>query len=91
MRPLTHVRSISHVKANAAAMLDRLAVDREPVLITRNGEARAVLQDVRSYEETRETLALLQLFALGQTEIEAGQVTPARDVVAQLRAKPATA
>jgi prevent-host-death family protein len=86
MRFSTHVRSISHVKANAAEILDRLAVDGEPMLITQNGEARAVLQDVASYEATQETLALLKLLALGQREIEAGELTPAREVVARLKA-----
>ena len=66
MRYTTQVKSISYLKANAADMLDKLAEQREPVLITQNGEARAVLQDVASYEEMQETLALLKLLALGQ-------------------------
>jgi prevent-host-death family protein len=87
MRFSTHVRPISHVKAHAAEILDRLATDGEPVLITQNGEARAVLQDVHSYEETQETLAMLKLLALGQQQVEAGMLTPARDVIARLKAK----
>jgi hypothetical protein len=43
-------------------------------VITQNGEAKAVLQDVRSYEQTQETLALLKILALGNQEIEAGQL-----------------
>ncbi len=57
------------------------------MVITQNGEAKAVLQDVASYEETQETLALLKILALGAAEIEAGQVTPAREAIARLRAK----
>lgn len=71
MRFSTQVKSISYLKANAADMLDKLAEQREPVLITQNGEARAVLQDVASYDEMQETLALLKLLALGQQDIDA--------------------
>ena len=67
MRYSTQVKSISYLKANAAEMLQTLAELREPVLITQNGEAKAVLQDVASYEELQETLALLKLLALAST------------------------
>ena len=72
----TQVRSISYLKANAAEMLQQLAELREPVLITQNGEAKAVLQDVSSYEEMQETLALLKLLAIGQQDVDAGHTAP---------------
>jgi prevent-host-death family protein len=87
MRYSTHVKPISYLKANAAEVLAQLAAQREPMLITQNGEARAVLQDVASYEETQETLALLKILALGNADIAAGKVKPVRDVVARLRAR----
>ena len=46
-----------------------------------------MLQDVASYEETQETLALLKLLALGQQDVEAGRLTPIDQVVARLRSK----
>ena len=85
MRYSTQVKSISYLKANAADMLDKLAEQREPVLITQNGEARAVLQDVASYEEMQDTLALLKMLALGDREIEQGQVQPLAEAVSDLR------
>lgn len=50
-----------------------------------------MLQDVASFEETQETLALLKILALGQRDVEDGRVKPVADVVASLRAKRATA
>lgn len=87
MRYSTRVKPISYLKANAAEVLLQLAEQREPLFITQNGEAKAVLQDVASYEETQETLALLKILALGNLEIEAGKVKPLAEVVARLRAK----
>lgn len=87
MRFSDQVKPISYLKANAAEVLAKLSEAREPLVITQNGEARAVLQDVASYEETQETLALLKVLALGTAEIEAGQVKPVGEVVARLRAK----
>ena len=87
MRYSSQVKPISYLKANAAEVLLQLTARREPMVITQNGEAKAVLQDVASYEETQETLALLKILALGNREIEAGKVKPAAEVVARLRAK----
>ncbi|MBN8772943.1 MAG: antitoxin, Phd family protein [Thiobacillus sp. 63-78] len=87
MRYSTQVKPISYLKANAAEVLDRLTTQREPMVITQNGEAKAVLQDVASYEETQETLALLKILALGNQDIEAGNTRPLTDVVKRLRTK----
>lgn len=91
MRYSAQVRPISYLKANAAEVLLDLAATREPMVITQNGEAKAVLQDIASFEETQETLALLKILALGNQDVAAGKVKPVADVVARLRAKRATA
>lgn len=91
MRYSSQVKPISYLKANAAEVLTHLAERREPLVITQNGEAKAVLQDVASFEETQETLALLKILALGNQDIEAGRVKPVADVVSRLRAKRTTA
>lgn len=87
MRYSTQVKPISYLKANAAEVLTHLAEQREPLVITQNGEAKAVLQDVASYEETQETLALLKILAMGNQDVTEGKLKPASDVVARLRAK----
>lgn len=89
MRYSTQIRPISYLKANAAEVLLGLAESREPMVITQNGEAKAVIQDVASFEATQETLALLKLLALGNQDVEAERTRPARAVVARLKAKAA--
>jgi prevent-host-death family protein len=88
MRYSSQVKPISYIKAHAAEVLALLTEQRQPLVITQNGEAKAVLQDVASYEETQETLALLKILALGNQAIDAGKVAPLADVMARLRAKP---
>jgi prevent-host-death family protein len=89
MRYSTQIKPISYLKANATEVLLQLTEQREPLVITQNGEAKAVLQDVASYEETQETLALLKLLALGTQDIAAGRIKPVAEVVARLRSKSA--
>ena len=83
MRYSTQIKPISYVKANAAELLDRIAEEREPIIITQNGEARAVLMDVASYEQTQETLALLKVLAIADKEIEAGEAISADEIMAE--------
>lgn len=90
MRYSSQVKSVSYLKANAAEVLANLSEQRAPMVITQNGEAKAILQDVASFEETQETLALLKILALGTQDVEAGRVKPVGEVVERLRAKRAT-
>jgi prevent-host-death family protein len=79
------IKPISYLKAHAAEIIRTLGDRPEPLIITQNGEAKAVVQDIDSYERMQETLALLKMLALGDRQIEAGQVQPAEDVIARLR------
>ena len=73
MRYSTQIKPISYLKANAAEVLDTLVENHQPLIITQNGEAKAVMQDVATYENNQETLALLKILALGNKEIEEGK------------------
>ena len=85
MKLSSQIRPISYLKAHAAEIVRTLGDRREPLIITQNGEAKVVIQDIDSYEETQETVALLKILALGSRQVETGQVQPAADVVARLR------
>lgn len=87
MRYSTQIKPISYVKANAAEILAEMQETREPMIITQNGEAKAVLVDVKSYEEGQDTLALLKILALAREDLKAGRTKPAREVIARLQAK----
>ena len=86
----TRIKPISYLKANAAEILLDLAERREPLVITQNGEAKAVIQDVASFEETQQTLALLKLLALGAQDIAAGRTRLARTMIDELRSRVAS-
>jgi prevent-host-death family protein len=83
----TQIKPISYVKAHAAELLDRITEEREPIIITQNGEARAVLMDVHSYEKSQETMALLQILAIGKKQFEAGQTYPLAEAVEKIRGR----
>jgi prevent-host-death family protein len=85
MRYTTHIKPISFLKANAAQVLRDLAANQTPLVITQNGEAAAVLQDVRSFEKNQETMALLKILALGNAQIEKGRVSTAAQAFGKVR------
>jgi len=85
MKLSDQVKPISYLKAHAAEVVRNLSTNMQPMVITQNGEAKAVIQDIKSYEQTQETMALLKMLALGQRQIEEGKVQPAGDLVAKLR------
>ena len=84
MKLSSRIKPISYLKAHAAEIVRTLG-DMEPLIITQNGEAKVVMQDIDSYEQMQETVALLKILALGSRQVEAGEVQPAADVVARLR------
>jgi len=85
MKLSEQVKPISYLKAHAADVIRNLRAGGEALIITQNGEAKAVIQDIDSYEQTLETLALLKILALGNGQIEEGQVKSAGEVIERLR------
>lgn len=58
------VKSISYLKANAANLIDDINKNQKTFIITQNGEAKVVVQDIKMYEKTQETMAMLKLLAM---------------------------
>lgn len=85
MKLSTNIKPISYLKAHAAEIVRNLSEQREPLVITQNGEAKVVIQDIGSYDQTQQSMALLKILALGMKQIEEGRVIPAKDVVKRLR------
>jgi len=75
------------VKSHAAEIVRNMGAKQEPLVITQNGEAKVVIQNIESYEQTLETMALLKILALGNQKIEAGKVESAASVINRLRNK----
>jgi prevent-host-death family protein len=70
------IKPISYLKAHASSVVNDVVESGEPVIVTQNGKGRVVIQDLREYEATQETVALLKLLAIGNREVENGQVKP---------------
>jgi len=85
MKMSAQIKPISYLKAHAAEIVRNMGERQEPLVITQNGEAKVVLQDIHSFEQTQETMALLKILALGNRQIEEGQVEPAVDAIKRLR------
>lgn len=76
------------IRARAAP---EFSISRVPwaIVITHNGGAEDVFEDVASYKEIRETLALLKILALGNRQVAQGKVKPIADVVKRIRERTA--
>jgi prevent-host-death family protein len=83
MKP-SQVKPISYLKSHAAEIVRDITESGEPMLITQNGEAKVVVQDVQSYEDMQQTVALLKILAMGQKDIETGNFTPTDEVFDEL-------
>ena len=81
----SRIKPISYFKANAAEIIQELGEVGEPMIITQNGEAKAVIQDIVSYEKTQETLTLLKILALGEQQVKEGKTIPAANAMRRVR------
>lgn len=90
MKLSKQIKPITYLKANAAEMIRGVAEKREPYVITQNGEAKAVLQDIASWEQTQETLALLKILALGTEQLERRRTRSAESVFSAIRKRHGT-
>ena len=79
------IKPISYLKTHASEVIRTLKDQPSPLIVTQNGVAKAIVQDIDSYERMQASITLLKMLALGNRQIEAGQVHPAERVIARLR------
>jgi prevent-host-death family protein len=81
------VKPISYLKAHASEILRDVSSRQKTMVITQNGEAKAVLQDVRVFEQTQESLALLKILSMSRISLEKGRFKPAAQSFEAVRAR----
>jgi prevent-host-death family protein len=79
------IKPISYVKTNAAKMMNYVNELKNPIIITQNGEAKAVLLDIETYQETQDAFALLNIIKIAEDDMHSGKTEPAKRVFAELR------
>lgn len=82
------VKPISYFKAHAAEIVKDISEGGQPVVITQNGEAKAMLVNIREYERTQEALAMLKLLSQSAKSIDEGRVQPMEQAFNELLQEP---
>jgi len=76
----TDIKSVTYLKSRAADLLKQINETGRPVIITQNGEPKAVLQDPKSYDNMRNAIGILKLLSQGEEDIKNGRSKPQKDV-----------
>ena len=84
MKISTDIKPVTQLKSRAAELLNQVNETHRPIIITQNGEPRAVLQDPESFENMRNAIGLLKLIAQGEEDIQNGRTIPQDEVFANL-------
>ena len=82
-----HIKPISYLKAKTANVINDVNENQRPVIITQNGEAKAVVQDIKSYENLQNSLNLLKLIVQSENDIENDRVIEQEDMFNNLEQK----
>ncbi len=86
MRHKRDIRPITYLKNHPADLIREVSDSGRTVLITQNGEAKAVLMDVELYDRWKASLAMLKILAQSEAEFEAGKTVPQKDAFARAEA-----
>jgi prevent-host-death family protein len=70
------IKPISYLKAHASEVIRDIVDNGKTMVITQNGEAKVVVQDVRVYEQTQESMALLKILAMSNKNVREGKFKP---------------
>jgi len=81
------IKPISYLKAKTADVINSVNENQRTIVITQNGEAKAVVQDIRSYENSQNTLNLLKLIIQSENDITEHQTTTQDEVFKNLEQK----
>ena len=78
------IRPITYLKSRAADLLKQINETHRPVVITQNGEPKAILQDPESYENMRNAIGILKLISKGEEDIKNGKSKSQEEVFANI-------
>jgi len=81
------IKPISYLKSKTADVINSVSESRQSIIITQNGEAKVVIQDIKSYESLRNSLSLLKLIVQSEDDIRKGDVTPQDEMFENLEKK----
>ena len=81
------IKPISYLKTKTADVINSVNETRQPIIITQNGEAKAIIQDMKSYESLRNSLSLLKLIVQSEDDIQKGDVTLQDEMFEKLEKK----
>ncbi|MBW7887922.1 MAG: type II toxin-antitoxin system Phd/YefM family antitoxin [Bacteroidetes bacterium] len=84
MKLSTAVKPISYLKAHASELIRDITETRQTLIVTHNGEAKVVVQDIRSYEKMQEALALLKIINFSKQNIKRGNYKTMDETFASL-------
>jgi len=80
MNITSDIKPITYLKSRAADVLKQINETHRPVIITQNGEPRAVLQDPESYENMRNAIGILKLMSQGEDDVKLRNVKAQKKV-----------
>ncbi len=81
------IKPISYLKSKTAEVINTVNENRQSIIITQNGEAKAVIQDIKSYENLRNSLSLLKLIVQSEEDIRNNDVIPQDEMFKNLEKK----
>ena len=87
MKPSESIKPISYLKAHASELIRDVADNQKTLVITQNGEAKVVVQDIKVYEEVQDSLALLKILALSNKSLERKEFKSLDDSFADIKTK----
>ena len=81
------IKPISFLKAHASEIIRALSKSKKTLIITQNGEAKAILQDIKLYEQNQESMALLKILAQSSESIRKGNIKPIKKAFEDIESK----
>jgi len=87
MNIIDDIKPVTYLKSRAADLLNQINETHRPVIITQNGEPRAVLQDPESYENMRNAIGLLKLISQGETDVRDGRTKPQENMLNEIESE----
>lgn len=87
MRIIEDIRPVTFLKSKTAEVLAQINETHRPLIITQNGEPRAVIQDPESYERMKSAIGLMKLLMQGEEDIRRGHIRGQEEVFTSLKKK----
>ncbi|MCD4817266.1 MAG: type II toxin-antitoxin system Phd/YefM family antitoxin [Candidatus Cloacimonetes bacterium] len=79
------IKSLNYFKLHTAEAIQKIIENHQPLILTENGDAKVIVQNIKDYEQFQESIVMLKILALSNKNLQEGKYNQLKESFSSVR------